>query len=286
MPEANQEQGQSATPEQEARSMGWVPREEFRGDQTRWVEAEIFLDRGHTVMPILKKTNQRLEEQLRTQAAELANMKTMFSASQESIQELQAVHAEATKAAVARARTELKAQLKEARSEGDVDAELEIRDQLDTLTEQSRAAEQKPAPQQQAPVQQQLHPEWNDWAKDNTWFGTDQRKTMRAMGIAQELRADPDLDGLTGRAFFDKVVDVMNERSGGPRTSKVGESRPSGDGGSGASGGGTSFNSLPAEAKEACDRQGKKLVGPGRAFKDQTAWRTYYTKLYHEGATS
>ena len=105
------------------------------------------------------------------------------------------------------------------------------------------------------------------------------------MGIAQELRADPELDNLQGKAFFDKILEVMNERTGGPRTSKVGESRPSGGSGGGGSGG-KSYNSLPPDAKETCDRQGKKLVGEGRAFKDMDAWRKYYTNLYYQGETA
>lgn len=272
--------GGAAPVEQEARSMGWVPREEFRGDQSKWVEAETFVDRGHTVMPILKKTNQKLEEQLRHQAQELQNMKTMFNASQESIQELQKVHAEATKMAVERAREELKAQLKVARQDGDVDTEFALRDQIDELNEKAKEVAKPAQKQVEAP---QTHPEFAAWQKENSWFSTDQRKTMRALGIAQELRADPEFDGVMGRAFFDKVNEIMNERSGAPRQGKTEESRPSGSAGGGAS---TGFNSLPSDAKEACDRQGKKLVGPGRAFKDMAAWRSYYTKLYHEGSAA
>ena len=52
---------QAAAPvEQEARTLGWVPAEEFKGDPNRWVDAETFVERGHTVMPILRKNNERL----------------------------------------------------------------------------------------------------------------------------------------------------------------------------------------------------------------------------------
>lgn len=44
----------------EARQLGWVPQEEFRGDQSRWVDADSFVKRGHEVMPILKANNARL----------------------------------------------------------------------------------------------------------------------------------------------------------------------------------------------------------------------------------
>ena len=77
----------------------------------------------------------------------------------------------------------------------------------------------------------------------------------------------------------------MEERTNGaPRSSKVGESRPSGSPMSG--GRGRSFADLPADARDACDRQGRKLVGEGRAFKDMNAWRSYYVNLYYQGETA
>ena len=269
--------------EEKARSMGWVPLEEFRGGEAKWMDADTFVERGDSIMPILKSNNKRLEDQLQTQAAELEKFKTMFQASQESIKELQSVHAEATKQAVERERAKLKLELKTAREDGDVDRELEIQDDLAELKTLDKTVDKTGVAPPTLDQQPQLHPDFGPWMAENKWFGVDQRRTMRAMGIAQELRADPELDSLVGRAYFDKILEVMEEREGGGqgRTSKVGESRGSG-GGSGGSGKRT-YNDLPADAKDACERQGKKLVGEGRAFKDQTAWRSYYTNLYFQG---
>jgi len=267
--------------EQEARTLGWVPAEEFKGDPNRWVDAETFVERGHTVMPILRKNNERLETLVKQQAEELNKMKNMFSASQESITELQKVHADATKAAVAKARAEVVAELKEAKRDGDVEREIALTEELQDL--KTRQVEiEKPAQHPPAqPQQQEVHPDFQAWMDDNPWFGSDQRKTQKAMGIAQILRADPENDGLQGRAFFDRVLAEMEGRSA-PRPDKVGGSRPSGTGGGGGPVGGKSFADLPADAKAACDNQGKKLVGEGRAFKDMAAWRSYYTNLYFQ----
>jgi hypothetical protein len=280
--------------EQEARTLGWVPQEEFKGDQSKWVSAETFVERGHTVMPILRKNNEKLEAMVRQQTAEIERMKNLYSASQESIQELQKVHAEATKKAVADARRDVMAQLRAAKESGDIDSEMQLTEQLAEI----KAAENDlknaqpqtpPAPTQPQSTQvgaEAVHPDFAAWQAENTWFGTDQRKTLRAMGIAQELRADPENDNLQGKPFFDKIIEIMEERTSGvPRSSKVGESRPSGSPMSGG-GRGRSFSDLPADAKSACDRQGAKLVGEGRAFKDITAWRTYYTNLYFQGESA
>lgn len=273
--------------QQEARSLGWAPLEEFKGDPARWVDAETFVERGHTVMPILKKNNERLEGTVRQQSEEIKKMRELLNAGQEAIQELQKVHTESTKAAVEKARKDLMAELRVAKQDGDIDREMEITEGLAELKAQQLAATQAPVinntpkPDSTAVGADAMHPDFKAWMAENTWFGSDQRKTMRLMGIAQELRADPDLDDVVGRAFFDKAMEVMAERTGGsPRTTKVDGGRPSTPNGGG---GKADYESLPADAREACDRQGKKLVGEGRAFKDVTAWRSYYAKLYYQG---
>jgi len=267
--------------EQEARTLGWVPQEEFKGDPNRWVDADTFVERGHTVMPILRKNNERLETLVKQQAEELNKMKNLFSASQESITELQKVHADATKAAVEKARREVMAELKQAKIDGDVDREIALQEELQELKNQASAPTPQ-APQAAVPAQQeQMHPDLAAWMSENTWFGTDQRKTQKAMGIAQVLRSDPENDNLQGRAFFDRVLQELEGRA--PRADKVGGARSSETSGA-SGGGGKSFSDLPADAKETCDRQGKKLVGEGRAFKDMAAWRSYYANLYFQGA--
>ena len=273
--------------EQEARSLGWVPQEEFRGDAARWVDAETFVERGHTVMPILRKNNERLEGTVRQQSEEIKKMRQLLEAGQEAIQELQKVHSDATKAAVEKARRDLLAELKIAKADGDVDREIEITEGLAELKAQQAAAAAAPAPTPKVDSTQAgadaMHPDFKAWMAENTWFGSDQRKTMRMMGIAQELRADPDFDSLQGRAFFDKVTEVMAERTGGaPRASKVDGGRPSNTSSGGSGGVKSRYSDLPPDAKEACDRQGKKLVGEGRAFKDMSAWRDYYVGLYYK----
>ena len=268
--------------EQEARTLGWVPQDEFKGDPERWVDADTFVERGHQVMPLLKKNNQRLEADIRATREENARLKAQVDSFQESVTELQKVHEEATKEAVKRAREQASAEIKAAKEAGDVDAEIAAAERLADLRAEEVAAARAPEKVNGAPAaegERPPDPDFKAWAAENQWFGKDDRKTLRAMGIAQELRADPEYDKLTGRAFYDKVNEIIAERTGGP-PSKVGSGRPTGGGGAGN---GRSYADLPADAKQACDRQGQKLIGAGRAFKDQTAWREYYTKLYYQG---
>lgn len=272
--------------EQEARTLGWVPVEEFKGDPARWVDADTFVERGKTIMPILKKNNQHLESLVNSQKVELERMRSMVDASQESIAELKEVHAQAMKSAIEKTRKEVMTEIKNARDAGNVELELQLTEDLADLKIQQKDLEAKEKQRQEAPSQQphQMDPEFMQWMKDNPWFNTDMKKTMKASGIAQILRADMEsgaIPSLQGRAFFDKVVAEM-EGETAPKADKVGGGRPTGAGGGGG-GGGKSYSDLPSDAKEVCDRQGKKLVGEGRAFKDNAAWRKYYAELYFQG---
>lgn len=262
------------TIEDRARALGWVPQEEFRGDVEKWRSAEEFLQRGEEVMPILRANNRKLESELARLAAENKRLSQLYGASQEAITEIQQFHEANLKDSLARQKAELTAALREARADGDVVREVEIQDQIAELRQPKPKPEPKPAPVEEPAV----HPDFAGWQADNPWFGKDTRKTQLAMGIAQQLRSDPEFDGLEGRAFYDKVSELMTERSAGP--GKVASGRPTGGA---ARGSGKGYSDLPAEARDACDKQARKLVGEGRAFKDTASWQAYYAKIYFQG---
>lgn len=257
--------------EQEARQLGWIPLEEFKGDESRWVDAATFVERGHTVMPILKKNNEKLEGTVRQQAEEIRRLTEAVTASRESIGALQQIHQEATAAAVERAKKDLLSELKQAKTDGDIDREVELTDQLATL----KAVK---TPVVAPPPSGAVDPDFVVWANlpENSWFGKDNRKTLRAMSIANQLRADEQYDNLVGKSFYDEVSKRLDEVTRPPRTDKVS------GGGTGGSDSGPvkGYNDLPADAKAACDRQSRLVVGEGRAFKNQAEWRTYYSNLY------
>jgi len=57
--------------EREARVFGWVPKEEFRGSDTDWVDAEVFVKRGKEINPILRKNNELLLKKLDEKGKEI-----------------------------------------------------------------------------------------------------------------------------------------------------------------------------------------------------------------------
>lgn len=262
--------------EQKARELGWVPQDQFKGDPGKWVDAESFVERGEQVMPILRQNNKKLEEALGKTQAEVNRLTQLFAAAQESMTALKEFHSEHTARAVEEAKAKLLTELKAAKEDGDVELEVKLTDQLTDMKAAEREAGKKKETPPPAPQggNQQVDPAMQAFLSENSWYGSDARKTARANGIAQVLRSDPENDGLVGKAFFDRIIAEMNgERA--PFTSKVSGGTPSGGGS-----GGKAYADLPPEAKEACARQGKKVVGEGRAFKTNADWQKHYASLY------
>ena len=64
----------TAALEQEARSMGWVPKEEFRGPETQWRDANEFVERGRTMIPILNARLREKDEKLASVSDKVAKL--------------------------------------------------------------------------------------------------------------------------------------------------------------------------------------------------------------------
>ena len=268
--------------ETKARDLGWSPKEEFRGDPDKWIDAESFVKRGEELMPILKANNRKLHDEVSNLRGELGETKKLLGAAAESIEALKEFNTKATLKVAKEETGKLKDALKEARSEGDVDKELEIADQLKEHQAAIKAAE-TPAPKPTAPSED---PAFKEWAKENEWFGKDKRKSSIAIAIGNELKADPETKDLTGRAFLDKVTEEVEKTLGGTKPNGAGKVEGGGRSSGGSSGGSKTFSELPPDAKAACDKLGVRLVGPGRAYATAADWRKQYTAKYFEGESA
>ena len=263
--------------ETQARQLGWVPQEEFRGEAEKWVDAETFVDKGRHIMPILQENNRRLTSELESVKARQAATDAALKAAQDALAEMEERHTIETQKAVDQARKDLKAQLRAASEAGDHDAIAELTDQLSLMQPQT----EKPKPgkaSEEAPPKLETPQELLDWQKDNPWFGVDNRKTAMANAIAVELRQKN--SPLFGRAFYDAVakeVEIFFNPPGDPRSDdKVEGSR----GGSGSAGGGKTYADLPADAKQACDADLRARVGKDKKYKTAADWRQRYADLY------
>jgi len=267
--------------QQAAEKMGWIPPSRFRGDPERFVDADLYIERGETVLPIIRDHNKKLQLELDTLKAESAKTQAILKSAQSSIEQMEERHTVATQRAVDEARRQVKAQLSAASEAGDHDGVAELTDKL-TKMNAVAAEPAKPAPA--APPSFVAPPELAAWNSDNPWFGVDKRKTGLALAIAQELRdaGDPG----TGRIFYDKITEEVNKVFGdpSPKGDKVEGSRGgAGDDEGRPAGGRKGYSALPADAKQACDAEARRFVGEGKRYKTQADWRSRYAEIYFGG---
>jgi hypothetical protein len=295
--------------EQRARDWGWTPKEQWRGDPAGWLDAPDFVRRGEQVLPILQANYRKTEAELRQVRQQNQRMEQQLTAATESIEVLTNMSTEQTRQAAKERRRELLRAQAKARTDGDAEAEIDLGEQIADLTVEIQQAEAEPQNAGQPQRKQKgvkpgstaggnpptppasetdptRDPDYQAFVQQNSWFGTDRRRTALATAIGQELRADPANNHLQGKAFFDKVVAEVNRTIAPPRQgSKVESGGGGGNGGGGNSDidpvSGKGFNDLPPEAKSAYERQGKMVVGPGRAFKTMEEWRKYYVHSYY-----
>lgn len=265
----------------EAQKMGWIPPDRYKKAPDQFVDADVYVERGKVVLPILKETNKRLEAELEaTKAANLAQGAALRQV-QDSIATIEERHAVELQKTRERTRDQVKAQLAAANAEGDHEAVAELTDQLVKINAQPEV----PAPTKQAPAPAPvaIDPELKAWNAENAWFGTDKRKTALALAIAQELREGGDRS--TGRAFYEKVAAELDTTLGAPAapdgSSKV-EGARNGSGNDGPrSGAKKGYDSLPSEARAACDADTRNFVGPNKRYKTAAEWRNRYAEIYY-----
>lgn len=269
----------AAPPEVQAQAekMGWIPPSRFKGQPEKFVDADLYIERGETVLPIVREQNKRLHGELEALRAESAKTAAALKAAQTAIEQIEERHTVDTQKAVEQARRQVKAQLAAASEAGDHEGVAELADQLTQLNVAVPVT--KPEPKVEPPVFVP-DPELAAWNEENPWFGTNKRKTSLALGIAQELREAGETS--TGRRFFEKVAEEVAKELGGtePRGDKVEGSRGSADGES-RQRGSKGYNSLPADAKQACDAEARRFVGEGKKYKNINDWRARYAEIYH-----
>ena len=226
------DQGGGDDIEERARSMGWVPEEDFRGDKSRWVDAEKFVERGENELPILR-------ERMRTMQTQLTDTKKL-------VKRLAKQNAEISGREYKRMEAQVQEQKAAAVELGDSEAFRKAEDQ-------ERELEKLKPEEIKVEESEELHPDFTAWLDENTWYQNDPTAAAVADSIAQQLSKTSNLQG---RAFFDEVTKktkkelphkFQNSRRGAP-------SSVEGAGGGRRQSGKKSYTDLPPEAKQACDR--------------------------------
>lgn len=277
----------------EARSLGWKPLQEWKGDQTKHLDVKPYLERARGILPIVTAGNERLRGELTATAQQLRALEqrnreqaAALAALQETAQEDQQADYEQTK-------RELKAKIADASRNGDHEALADATEQLAELRPPEKSAATDAAagggrpgdmtPQAQTVLVNEVLP----WFEANPAY-----KVGPEAGLANHFSAQLRASGRTwasATAFLDEVKGKVEEYLGKqqvPGVTRVG----SGNGGTGRSaapaGSEKSYSDLPPDAKQFCESFARRVVGEGKKHKTIESWRKSYTKQYfaQEGA--
>ncbi|MCF4166342.1 hypothetical protein L2U69_11860 [Zavarzinia compransoris] len=228
--------------EQRARRMGWTPKEEFRGDPEKWIDAGSFVERADNELPIARAQMRRYEEQI--------------GKLQKHLVKLEATMGEQERRGYERAIADIKARQEKAVSEGDLAGFKAADKEAEDLR---RAMQERTAPQRP-----DVDPALSDWMGENEWFTDDRTMHAYASGVYTEISLKMGRDPNTvDRARLDRVTKEVRKRfpekfdsppedgdePSAPRRTAAVEGVSAG-----RSRRGKGYADLPADAKAAADR--------------------------------
>lgn len=216
----------------EASRKGWVPRDKYKGDAAKWVDAKTFIDRGER----FTKNLQREIEGLKSKIESFEGTKKQFVKFHE--EQIAKKDAELKDAISA-----LRVQRTQAIREGEDELAVTLEDRIDLLKDEQTKL--KDIPKEQEPAAANGSPNPNDpvlleWIDDgNQWFHDDPKLRDYAIALGQELVQGG--EPLRGRKFLDKITARMAEEFPRKFAKSVDKARPlpTGESGSTGSGGGT-----------------------------------------------
>lgn len=263
----------------EAKAIGWVPKERFKGKPDDWVDAHEFLARGEKFIPFLKASKKKLEDKVDVQSRQISELQNQLRANNMALEEIKTT---ATKTDTNAEIAELRTQIASAMREQEYEKAEELREQLVEKRMSLRNPQQAQVPGG-APAGIEQTPEWREFLEENPWWVSDAGLRAAAVEVAKEMDRNGELTPMTGpRERLSKIAEEVRERymtnTRRSAPSKVGSSRPAP-----RRTNGRTYADLPPDAKQACDNYVPRLVGEGKKFKDVESWQKSYAAKYWEG---
>jgi hypothetical protein len=240
-----------------AKTMGHIPKEEFRGDPDKWVPADKYVERADNLMPILKS-------QMRKYESEIGTLKGTVEAQKKTTEKLLKMSETVQKTAYDQAKRDLTAEQVQAVSDGDVEKWQKLEDQKEKLPTPEPVVAEEPQ-----------NPIFDRWAGENTWVNDDKDMALYANSygpIVQQQNPSMSYEDIL-KTVETKVREVFPHKFENPN-----RSQPSPvDGGTNREtpppDNKQTYTSLNAEEKAMCDQNVKDGL-----YKKKEDW----VKVYYE----
>lgn len=183
--------------ESKARSQGWVPREEFRGDPEKWRPADEFVKRGEELLPVALERSRAAERKAQDLEARLAAREREF---EDKIGRLERI----STAAVQRERERLDAMYRNAQRNAVETGDTARFDQLDrdrqaAIENYDKYIQEQVQPRRDPSQPHSLPPDRqavvDGWVQKNEWFNRDPE--LNAVAQAFHVRLGNEKPGLS-----------------------------------------------------------------------------------------
>lgn len=252
--------------EVKAKQFGWVTKDEWQGDESQWRPAEEFLRRGEEVAGFVRKDLERVKGDLAKRDLELAEIKA-------TMEEFRKYHNETEARAYKRALDDLKTQKAEAVEMGDGKRVVEIDEEIGKIKEVQQKIEtetKKPVPK----PDQDSDKAYYEWEKTNSWYVNDAELHDIADGMAEVVRRkNPNLVGIEFlEAVTKKVKEIVPEKFENPNRQAQNVSSSSDGRAPSGNSKKKSYENLPADAKEACDKFVKQKLMTREQYVAEYSW--------------
>ena len=232
--------------EELATKQGWTPKDEYKGDADRWVDAETFVERGKSINPILRKNNEALEKTI-------LKLNERLDKQDASAAEFKKYHEATEQRAYASALKEIEGRKAEAVENEDVAAYQKAEKEGNELVAPVTARAEQISGN---------HPEWDAWLTENSWYADNPEAHAIADGLVGLVNRQTGLDGA-------KLFDAVKERVKQRMPEAFGQTRKAvaavETGGGIAKNGKKGYSDLPAADKAICD----SFVSDGYLTKEQ-----------------
>jgi hypothetical protein len=241
--------------ETKARRLGWVPKEEFRGDPDKHRSAEDFLKRGEEILPILQRDNKRLHENF-------GKVEKQLKETQETLQTYSEFAKKAAEREYKKSLRELEAKLDAAIELADVNQARQLRKEIAELDGGDPAPRPKTEPVGE-PDAPKVDPEVASWIEQNDWFN--RSASLRTYAVEEFGELEKRYPGKTKTELLAEVkqrtVDRFPDKFGvnPKRDGAATVASPTGDASRRKTG--KTYDDLPAEAKKACDKYVRTIPG-------------------------